>query len=245
MRVRGVIYGIILVWLAYTPGVVFGQSDCESVFQKAIDQVRSLRLLSRNNGFEMNCRIIVTPEKGSAVEDKLSVCSLKDKYKCVTGQYSLYQDASTMVVIQRDEKTVFITRPLPEKQRQDQFTRMIELQDSLQKHLTIKGCSREFGAVHRDKGYMKIDFIPESKLSRLGLKSITYWVELEHYEVHKISIEYIPGSGYGMKRYEMIIDTLNARSVTVPFKGTALSQVLKGDKVRSELKGYQLQDSRK
>lgn len=226
-------------------GIVYAQEDCAGIFKKATDQVRSMRLLAQNrNGFEMQCRIRITPEKGAIVEEYLQVIAYKNKYKCVTSQYSLYQDASTMVVIQHDQKSVFITHPVSAELRENQFTQMITLQDSLQKHLKLGSCSREFGSVLPNEGYIRITFLPDETIDGLGLKTITYWVELRQYEVKKIMIDYTPNSGYGVKKYELVVDKMNPQSTVIPFKGEALAQGINKGKLRNEFKGYQLVDKR-
>jgi hypothetical protein len=236
------IFVVLVVHIA--PCFAYGQEDCAAIFKKAIDQVRSMRLLSKNNGFEMRCRIKITPESGALVEEHVEVIALKNKYRCITSKYSLYQDATTMVVIQHDEKTVFVTRPLPDQLRKDQFTEMVKLQDSLQQHLILGNCTKEFGTVHAGEGYIKITFVPDKTIDGLGLRAITYWVELERYEVKKIAIDYTPNSGYGVKKYELIVDKINAQSTTIPFKNEALAQGMLGDKLRSEFKSYVLIDKR-
>jgi hypothetical protein len=234
--------GLILMVLMHVK--VYAQEDCMAIFKKATDQVRSMRLLSKSNGFEMSCRVVITPEKGAAMHERMKIVSSNGKYQCSTEQYSLFQDEYTLVVIQRDKKNVFITRPLPEQLQQNQFTQMIKLQDSLQQHLIVKACVKEFGTVQNDEGYMKIVFVPDKRLEGLGLKSITYWIELEEYEVKKIAIDYTSGSVYGIKRYEMIVDAMNAQSTSTPFKGKALAQALQKDKLRDEFRNYQLIDKR-
>jgi hypothetical protein len=244
MNFSKIIYSVGLLLTIHLHSQVYGQEDCMAIFRKATDQVRSMRLLSKSSGFELRCRIVVTPEEGGAVHERMKVVSLNGKYQCSTGEYSLFQDEYTLVVVQHDQKSIFITKPLPEQLRQDQFTQMIKLQDSLQKRLMVKACVKEFGTVQAGEGYMKIVFVPDKKIEGLGLKSITYWIALHQYEVRKIAIDYSPDSGYGIKRYEMIVDAMNAQSTSTPFKGKALAQALKNDKLRDEFKSYQLIDKR-
>ncbi|MBT1710547.1 hypothetical protein KK062_20045 [Fulvivirgaceae bacterium PWU5] len=220
------------------------QAECQELFTKATDKVRSLRLLSKKNAFEMTASVIVTPEKGVVVRERIEVVSLGDKYRYKTNQMELYQDAKTMVVLQHDQKSVFMTRPVGDKQRQNQFSEMMKLQDSLQQHLTIRQCTREFGTVQANVGYTKIVFVPGKKLERLGLKSVSYWIDAGTAEVKKISMDYAPGSSYGMKRYELVIEKMNAQTETEPFKGTALEQAMQQDKLKSQWKAYQLIDKR-
>lgn len=236
---------IVLLLASHLIGVVHAQEDCAAVFRKATDQVRSMRLLAQNkNGFEMQCSIRITPETGAVVNEHLQVVAYKNKYKCITSQYSLYQDASTMVVIQHDQKSVFITHPVSAELRENQFTQMITLQDSLQKHLKLGSCSREFGSILPNEGYIRITFLPDDKIDGLGLKAITYWVELKRYEVKKIMIDYTPNSGYGVKKYELLVDKMNPQSIIEPFKNGAINQSMQKGKLKPEYTGYTLIDKR-
>jgi hypothetical protein len=220
------------------------QQECQDLFKKATDKVRSLRMMSARNAFEMTASMVATPEKGAVVQERMEVVMQGDKYKYKTNQFSLYQDKKTTVVVQKDRKSVFLTNAVSEDRRKDQFAEMMKLQDSLQEHLLLRECAREFGTVLPGVGFTKVVFVPTKKLEGLGLRSIAYWIDATAVEVKKITLEYTPGSAYGMKRYELIIEKMNAQSKTVPFPGDAAGQVMQGGKLKGDVKDYELIDKR-
>src|SRR5262245_9083277 len=117
------------------------QGNCLELFKKATDKVKSVRAMTVNNGLEMTGRFVVTADNGEVVQQRMEIHTLGDKYWYKTNDYSLYQDGKTMVMIQHEQRSIFLTHPLSVKMREDKFTQLMTLQDSLLKHLTLKDCS--------------------------------------------------------------------------------------------------------
>lgn len=241
MSMKRILVGL-MVLLSWT--VQAQQDDCQGLLRKVAERMRVLRQSGNVNGFEMKCRIVVTAENGEVKQEPMEVMVKGNKYHYKTGETSLYQDSKTMVVVQRAQRTVFLTKAIPDQQRQDQLTNMIKLQDSLQRHLELRQCSREFGTVKPGEGFIKMTFAPAKDIEGLGLRSITYWVAAGTPEITKIQVDYTPGSGYGIKKYELIVEKMDAGTKTEPFPGEATLMAMQGGKLRSEFKNYQLIDKR-
>jgi hypothetical protein len=245
--VKKIALQIALALLVYGAGSAQAQTsaECGELFKRVTDKVRSLRLISAKNSFQLVAYVTITPEKGPVVQESMEIVALGNRYRLKTNQYSLYQDEKTMIVVQHDQKSIFMTKPLPEKQRQNQFAEMMRIQDSLQQQLQIKGCSREFGTIQPNTGFTKIIFASTKKLEKMGYKSVAYWVHAETAEVKKISMDYLPGSTYKMKRYELVIEKMNTSAAEEPFKGEAAAQVMnRKGQLKSEFSSYQVVDKR-
>jgi len=241
MKTNVALIGIIL---CLSGVIAFGQDDCLQHFTRALDKTKSLRADAEKNGFQMDCRIIVTADNGKVSQEKVSVSTQGKKFRYITAKYELYQDAQTLLVIQHDRKVVYVSHPTPEKIRETQFMEMIELQDSLRRYMSLAKCEKEFGTVHPDEGYQKIRFVPGEKLKNSILKGVTYWVETSTGEVRKIAIDYKPGSDFLIKNYVMLIDKMSTKKPVVPFSGQALAVVMTGKKMKSAYSNYQLVDRR-
>jgi hypothetical protein len=239
--------GIFILTLNIGAQSVSAQSstECNELLTRAMAKVKSTRLIATSTAFELVAQITITPEKGPPIRERMEMIALGEKYKYVTNEYRLYQDNKTMVVIQPNEKSIFMTRPLPEKTRQNQFANMIAAQDSLLQELSVRSCSREFGTVVSDAGYTKVVCVASPKLEKMGFKTVSYWIDAQTAEVKKISMDYTPGSIYKLKRYEMVIEKMSTQSVSIPFKGDALSQAMEHGKLRNEFNAFQVVDKRK
>jgi len=234
-----------MLWLACYGALACENNDCEELFKKATEKVRSLRLVGTGRGFNSVYHVIVTGEDGRVNREKVEFGALKDKYFYRTSQLDFYQDGETLVMIHHDEKVIYLTSGKGRKREEDQHSGMIRLLDSLQRYLVFQSCSREFGSVHPGKGYTHLVFNPGLKLKSSGLKSIGYWLDAEQLAVRKIMIDYTQGSGYGVRKYEMIVDEMDISPSRDPYAGTALDKVMRNNKVRQEFKSYRIVDKRK
>jgi hypothetical protein len=220
-------------------------SDCEALFKKATDKVRSLRLISVNQGFEMTGSIVVTSNKGNISTNKMQVRSFGEKYFYQTNENTLYQDEKNLVVIQKDQKSIFVTSPLAEKARQNQFAEMMKIQDSLQRYLQVKKCLRETIGADKTKTYVQINFTLKNEIRNTGLESITYWIDEAMIEVKRIRIDYDEKSGSEIRSYEMNIDKVITNYNGVVFEGQAVSKVIdKKNNLVIAYKGFTLIDKR-
>jgi|GEM_PF-3599944 len=229
---------------AYYGALACENNDCEELFKKATDKVRSLRLVGTGRGFNSVYQVTVTGEDGSINREKVEFGALRDKYFYKTSQLDFYQDQKTLVMIHHDEKIIYLTGGKGRKREEDQHSAMIKLLDSLQKYLVFQGCSREFGTVHPGKGYTHVTFSPGAKLKSSGLKSIGYWLDADELAVRKIMVNYTPGSGYGVQKYEMVVDEMNISPSRDPYAGAAVDKVFRNNKVRQEYKSYRIIDKR-
>ena len=96
-------------------------SACSELFEKATAKVAKLRSSDAEKGFELVGRIIVTTAKGEVKQEKLEVRSFGHKYSYVTNAMIIYQDSNSMVVIQEDARSIFITKPLTIEQLEYKF----------------------------------------------------------------------------------------------------------------------------
>jgi hypothetical protein len=229
--------------LSFCPGVN-AQNDCDKQFKKALDKVKSMRLMSVKGSFEMNCLIVVTGVNGDVRKENLTVNARGEKYKYKSSQFDLYQDGKTMVVIQHERKAVFLTQPMPEQRRSNQFAELVALQDSLQRYMTLSHCEQEFGTIVPGEGLFKMTFLPDKKIESAGLKSITYWISAATHDIRKMVMDYDGKSIYGIKKYEMTVLKMNLNSTTIPFQGEALAMAVERNKLKEALKGYQVIDKR-
>jgi hypothetical protein len=229
-----------LSWL----GSYAQQTDCERIFNSALEKVKSFRTISSQHGFEMACTIQITSSNGRVQRDRIEIKTWNEKYQYITDKMSLYQDEKTLVVIQKDQKSIFITRPMPKEKQQNEFYKSLSVQDSVQKHMKLRSCTNEFGAVEKHVGYLKMVYEPTEELKSSGLKSIIYWLDQERLEIKRIVINYAAEALHGLKTYDLVINRLNQKVTTSPFTGDALTKVMQGKALRAEYSGYTCTDKR-
>jgi hypothetical protein len=231
--------------LGCTIAQAFQQDDCQTLFKKVIEKTSEQRKMANEKGFEMVSRIKITQENNQVFTDQMEVRLSGKKYHYKSKTLSMYQDEASLVTIQHDSKVVFITKAQPASFREKQFSQMLTVMDSLQRHMSFQSCSKEFGAVKKGEGYRKIVFMPTAELKAAGIKQIAYWLHEPTTTVRKISISYAAGNDYGLKEYELIVDELSYSYTANPFDGKATQKVLSNNKLRSEFIGYELIDKRK
>jgi hypothetical protein len=218
-------------------------SECETLFRKATEKVKELRS-GGTNGFQMTGRIVVTTFDGAVYHQSLEIKFAHKKYQYLTDHLSLYQDEHSLVVVQRDQQSIFVTKPPTKKMQSNHFNDVMALQDSLGKHLRLAACSKEFGVIEKNAGYIKMTFDGNDAIRTAGLHAITYWVDTETLAVRKILIQYLSNSGSGIKTYEMIVDQMDLHYDRIPFAGEAIARILQDNKLKGEYQSYQLIDKR-
>lgn len=223
----------------------FQTSECDELFEKVVKKTRTVRQ-SAKNGFELQCTLKIVKSNGETTEEQMTILQYKNKY-CFRSQVAtIYQDQNDFVVVQHDQKQIFITKPQPQSIRDSQFEQIFSMIDSLQKYMTLKGCAKEFGTVSRLEGYRKLTFAPQRQLKEMGIKVVNYWIHEANLSVRKIMIEYDQGNDYELKAYELTIDKLSYAYEGEVFSGKALDQVLaKNNRVLQVYSSFKVVDNRK
>lgn len=228
-----------------TASMAYAQNECAAMFKRATDKAAHQRSMLNKQGFQMSCMLKITYENNTAFTDRMEIQLNGNRYAYTSRSLNLYQDDKNMVTVQHDPKMVFITRSKPAAFQETQFTQVLAVVDSLQRHIELIGCSKEFGAVKSDQGYHKVLFKPSSDLKNAGIKSLAYWINSDSEAVEKIMLEYTEGNAYGIRKYEMIVEKLDYAFSGVPFQGEALKKVMSNSNVlKPEFAGYELIDKR-
>jgi hypothetical protein len=235
---------IIGIALCLQSSHAFAQDDCLKRFTRVLEKTKAMRA-EAGNGFQMDCKIIVTAPDGKVSRESMSIISQGKKFRYNTSKYALYQDAETLLVIQHDRKVVYVSKPVPETLRETQFAGILKLQDSIQGYMKLIGCEREFGTVNPAEGYEKLRFVPGEEIKNSVFKAVTYWIETSKEEVRKIAVDYQANSDLPIKSYVMLINSLDTGKKDSPFEGGALTVAFTAGKLKNEFKGYQLIDKRR
>jgi hypothetical protein len=193
----------------------------------------------------MICTTRVLMEDHSVYTNDMIVKAHGNKYMSSVGGVHLYQDENAMLVINVNQKAIFISSPVSAAARHKQIDQMMQMQDSLESYFTVKDCEKEWGAVEKDKGYYKLSMVPLKKLSAPGVQSITYWITAEENTVKKIKVYYLKQSASGIKEYEMRITKMTVGETINPFDGTVMNVVMEGGKLRSLYRDFSFVDRRK
>jgi hypothetical protein len=231
---------ILYILLVVSPITLQAQVNCSELLEQAIEATQKVRN-SPNSTFELEAQVNVIQNDGKRSIQTFSVKSNGKKFASESNDVKMFQDESSLVVIQTNPKTVFIARPASSE---NQFTQALQMIDSLKKYVTVRGCEREFGTVIKGEPVFKVTYGANSKLRSAGLESITYWIHEPTKTIKKFNVRYAPKNEFQISQYEMIISKMNYGTKVIPFGGSALEKVFSGKTLRSEFRGYELLDNR-
>lgn len=219
-------------------------SECNELFSRVIQKASTQRS-NKNTNFEFKGTVAIKQTDGRHVSDNMHVRMNSAKYSYSSAMVTIYQDEADMVTIHHAAKTILIGRAQPQELRERQFSQVLSITDSIQRHLILKECIKEYGTIKATEGYRKISFIPSEVLSNSGIKQVDYWVYEPDMSVRKIKMTYGTDNSLGILEYDFVIDVLSYAYPGNPFEGRATRKVL-GDKgLLMDYKNYQLIDKRK
>lgn len=217
--------------------------DCSVLFRQAYEKMRALRM-SGSESMAVTYSVNVAARSGESHSERIEVKAHDKKSRIVSREITLYQDQHALVAIQHGSKSIFITKPIPEQMRQNQFNDLLKLQDTVFRHMTIKNCAAEKVSGF-DRPLSKVNFNLEKKLSeRLGIKSVIYWMDAATIEVKKVRIDYAESNPM-VRSLEYSIEEMDLSYRQAPFAGSAVSVVMEGGKLKEKYKNYAVTDKRK
>ena len=220
------------------------QEDCTSIFNKVVANATAKRKPAAATGFDISCSVRMVNDNNVVQKDEIEMKMMGTQYYYKAGAIALYQDEQTLVIVNAENRSVFLTRPMPDLYRQNQFDQISKLQDSVLRAYEVRSCAKEYGSVDPDRGYYKLVMQPGKNVKEGAVQSAVYWVTKDELEIKKIQVHYSANAGYGIKEYEMLINHMKVGGGAKPFQGRALEQVLVGTKLKESLATYQLIDKR-
>jgi len=207
-----------------------------SDFREAYDALKASQ--KDTNGIMINYSVEIITADGDTQSESLSLKSSGGKTMVKSNDVTLYQDLTTMVAFQQNEKTIFITKPLPGEWKKSQLSGVFQQQDSLLRYLSLAKCSEEMIG---NQKFQKLVFNIVGTLKKSGVKTVVYW--LNNKSIKSVLIEYAETAF--INSWKMTIERLDINYSKDPFFGSAISQAMdKGNKVKELYKGYSVIDNR-
>jgi hypothetical protein len=234
---------IILAILAASVISVHGADDCMTLFRQAYDKMISLYEQKGDKGMAMLYKVEAVGKDDKMNSDVVEMKSYNKKSTIISQKVMVYQDEQNIVAIQPSNKSIFISRPLPESVRQSQMENVFKLQDSLSHYMTLKSCTT--GALKKNgKPLKKLNFqLTATKQEKFGITSLNYWINEKEVRVVKIQLEY--AQSRPLKTSSYTIESFNGDYKGSPFEGSAVGIVMtKGNKLKENYKGYNVIDKR-
>ena len=199
----------------------------------------SLKDAQKNSkGILINYSVEMVTDQGQKQREHLILKSTGSKSMIKSGLVTVFQDVATMVALQSDEKTIFITRPIPATWKKAQLAGILNVQDSLIAYLSLKSCSAD---LLNGKSVQKIVFDVKGRLKNTGVNTVSYWIDDQ--SMKSILIEY--NETRPIKSWRVFIEQLDTSYSSDPFQGSAISQALdKNNKVKKDFYNYKVIDKR-
>ncbi|MGD1960335.1 MAG: hypothetical protein ACFB2Y_15855 [Fulvivirga sp.] len=152
--------------------------------------------------------------------------------------YRLYQDDSVIVSIIEPNKTIFIARRAKSALVEDQFEKIVTIQDSLLRSAKDVRCI----SGQTDYGTNQYTIVPNDDLvQRFFISDYIIWTDKKG-QMTRSLINYNSGT---LKSLEMVIHEYNNFLEKPIFSGTALEMVTAGKSLKERYSTYKLIDSRK
>ncbi|AYB29196.1 hypothetical protein [Chryseolinea soli] len=233
---------VLIPFLFWVASVV--AQDCEALFQEAYASLKKASL-QPTHGLMMKYEVNVLAVTGEQYTDVINLQMKGGRFKITSGDFTLYQDDKTMVVIQPKAETIFVTKP--SGMDKNKLQEMMALQDSLARYMTIKKCSNVSDSRIADgKPCRKMDFmLPANIEKRMGVSAVTYWIEESTRIMRKVQIIYKKRSEQPLARVDFDFREMVVDYKSQPFDGTALSKVMKGkSNPKPEYARYKIIDKR-
>lgn len=198
------------------------QIDCKHTVVEAYVKLKTLYAANKKN-VHIQYSIKTTFATDESSEEVIAMFVNGDKSKVESNGTVLYQDTQTFVAIDKENKSLLITRPQEGDWRKAQLKIMNSLFDSIFSKLRVISCEAQCQDDDPSRLFKKIQFgIPEgSDEKNLGV--ITYWLQEDNHEIKKIEMDYNTNSD--VKRIVFQLNHVNVNYNGSIFKGNALDQV--------------------
>jgi hypothetical protein len=153
----------------------------------------------------------------------------------------LWQDENNLVVVNKTDRMVFITRPRGKLMEEYFIGRITAFQDSLVRHLIPSGCSRICVDQQKQVNLTYANYsVSKPFVEATGLTALDYWFTDDNF-IKKIHMTY--GEEYPLKDLECNIMEMDFGYSQRPFSGTARAQVLDKNGVLKQIyAGFKLMD---
>lgn len=223
--------------------IFFSQSvDCKIDVEKAYDHIRKIGV---SDALQMKYSVSMEEWDGGVTEELTSVVRKGQRVKMSTKDLEVFQDAEAMVAINREARSIFITKPQAANIRQDQFKAFTQAFDSLLNHVEMQSCELVCIDQKLNVNHRKVSFGLDQKWTGLtGIRKIVYWLTDGDPRIIRIQMEYSTSSK--LKSLDFNLLEANSEYAGGPFDNLAVSHVLdKNGNLLPAYKNYELMDKRK
>jgi len=210
---------ILICVISWYNATAYGQSNaaCTDILRAAYDEFRT----PTGEGYALSYIMKTTVVDGSVTAENIALKFYNGKSLVKTNSTTIYQDSETMVAIDHERKSIFITRAMDQNVLQQQFGQSTLLQDSLLDNSHHISCNN----TANNKNEWQITLSDQNKMiTDLGLSSMTYWIDRKVSRINKISAVYLPDNSM-MKSVEVSFGQVDKSYQEEVFAGAALKLV--------------------
>ena len=219
--------------------------DCHELFKTAFAKMKA-SAAQATKGMSLKYNVQVQTASGEQYSDIISLEVKNKRFKVVSAQATIFQDDKTMVVIQPEEKVIFMSKPTSTV-GSSRWADIVALLDSLVKHMIVKNCAVATDLTTANGLCRKIDFkLPTRIQEKMGITSVTYWIEENDATIRKVQIVYAKRVNQRLARLDFEFREMNFDYRSTPFEGTALGIVMEGrSNMKASYKNFKLIDNRR
>ncbi len=159
----------------------------------------------------------------------------------------VYRDDSLQISVIKDDRVIYLTRPMADATANVRAQLGSMLQDSLMNHLTLLNCETLCDSLQKDRFIEKVEMgiSTEEWEGITGMKAVTFWIDRKHNLINRIRITYA-NHPHNVKDMELILYKYDLSNKADPFNGSAYGRVFSAKGVlQKKYKGYKVVDYRK